>query len=578
MFCPVCGKSCSDTARFCQECATPIVTVLKPGSKLREGRYSVQRLLNESEGAMYLLGDHRHGRSCVLKEMIPQLRSSAEMEEFRERFRKEAPILSKLDHPNFPSVYDYFEENHQCYLVMEYIEGEDLESLLATTAPKGFPEERVRHWALTILSILEYIYLFFLIYSQKPFILYRSLKPSNLKIRKRDGRLFLIDFCMAESVHTALTHQISWDTDIYSPTRQIQGEPDVRSDLYALGVTMHQLLSGKPPVSSEFDPIRLLRPDMSQAIEAVLEKALKPNAHERFQLASEMKGSLEGHSATHVKVVQSGVNPAPPAASSIPATMTNPIDGAEMILIPAGEFLMGSPAGQGADDEHPQHIVYLDDYYIYKFTVTNEMFMQFEKETGYCADGDWKDYAGKGRERHPVVSLTWDDAVEYCAWAGGALPTEAQWEKAARGTDGRILPWGDAWDASKCNCCLGPKVPGMADLYNGRGTAPVGSFPDGASAYGVEDMAGNVWEWCADWFDANYYQNSPSGNPQGPGSGRERVVRGGSWLDVDFLKFRCADRNWLHPVSWEHNYGFRVCRASHELPQEFNDKSDLRNL
>ncbi|MHC9539634.1 MAG: formylglycine-generating enzyme family protein [Vulcanimicrobiota bacterium] len=260
---------------------------------------------------------------------------------------------------------------------------------------------------------------------------------------------------------------------------------------------------------------------------------------------------------------EASTTPQQPVLQSPKDTLNvNPKDGAAMIIIPAGEFLMGSPEGTGSDDEHPQHRVYLDAYYIYKYEVTNGQFARFVKETRYKAVGNWKEYAKSGRERHPVVNITWNDAAAYCKWAGGSLPTEAQWEKAARGSNGRDYPWGNTWDGNCCNGGKGPKVSGMADISGGRGTAPVGSFPSGVSPYGVHDMAGNVWEWCSDWYDENYYRSSPSKNPEGPGSGSSRILRGGSWGNDGAGCFRCAYRYWDAPDDWYDYLGFRVCRPS----------------
>jgi len=153
-----------------------------------------------------------------------------------------------------------------------------------------------------------------------------------------------------------------------------------------------------------------------------------------------------------------------------------------------------------------------------------------------------------GQDDHPIVNVTYDDAVAYCNWAGVELPTEAQWEKAARGTDGRIWPWGNKWDNRKCHS-------GESGIDK---TTPVGSFPSGASPYGVMDMAGNVWEWCADWYDENYYQNSPSRNPQvpRPASGSSPMLRGGSWGSGD-VDVRVAIRNGNFPVFRNFFRGFR---------------------
>lgn len=209
-------------------------------------------------------------------------------------------------------------------------------------------------------------------------------------------------------------------------------------------------------------------------------------------------------------------------AAQLPKTRINPKDGAEMILIPAGEFPMGD-----IRPGKPQHIITLDDYYIYKNDVTVAQYRKFCVATGRQMPGapsfGWHD-------DHPMIIISWDDANAYAQWVGAVLPTEAQWEKAARGTDGRLYPWGNDWDETKCHCS---KVIGG----DAKQTAPVGSFPTGASPYGILDMAGNVAQWCADWYDENYFQNAPAHNPSGPTDGKARAVRGSTWID-------CATRNW----------------------------------
>ena len=226
----------------------------------------------------------------------------------------------------------------------------------------------------------------------------------------------------------------------------------------------------------------------------------------------------------------------------------SPTDGAEMVYIPAGEFIMGSD--EGDSDERPVHTVYLDAFYIDTTEMTNSQYRKCV-EAGACDTPvkttyyDNADYA-----QHPVVYVSWNDADAYCQWAGKRLPTEAEWEKAARGTDGRTYPWGEGihCDHAHYGGC-------------GEGTVPVGSKPKGASPYGALDMAGNVWEWVADWYDSDYYSQSSWLNPPGPDSGVGRVLRGGS-LHGNQRFTRCAYRVGGNPRYWYFYVGFRCASDS----------------
>jgi|GEM_PF-4727954 len=239
----------------------------------------------------------------------------------------------------------------------------------------------------------------------------------------------------------------------------------------------------------------------------------------------------------------------------------------EFITIAAGNFTMGSSNGEGDPDEEPRHTVHLDAYDIGKYEVTNAQYAVFVALSDYAAEGDWQNaggsltgYAGS-YPNSPVISVTWNDAKAFCDYYGYRLPTEAEWEKAARGTDTRTYPWGNTWDQNLCNNWDGPLTGNKANILSGRGTLPVGYLPSGASPYECMDMAGNVWEWCQDWYGATYYSSSPSSNPQGPVSGTERVLRGGAWSDSGAGVFRCAIRHSNDPVSWVYNLGFRCARG-----------------
>jgi len=253
------------------------------------------------------------------------------------------------------------------------------------------------------------------------------------------------------------------------------------------------------------------------------------------------------------------------------ATWVSPVDGRLMIYVPAGDFLMGSIGSDSLadDDEKPQHVVYLEAYWIDRTEVTNAMYALCVQAEACQPPSSTSSYT---RERYfgnpqfdayPVIYVSWEDAKAYCAWAGRRLPSEAEWEKAARGTDWRIYPWGNALDGTKVNFCDRSCGLDWANLDYEDGfteTATVGSYPAGASPYGALDMSGNVWEWVADWYGSDYYAISPDENPQGPPSGDFRVLRGGSW-GSDSADVRAAGRNRSASGDRSDVIGFRCARS-----------------
>ena len=268
-----------------------------------------------------------------------------------------------------------------------------------------------------------------------------------------------------------------------------------------------------------------------------------------------------------------------------------------MVLIPAGEFLMGSSEDEGAFDEHPQHKVYLDAYYIDKYEVTNAQFKEFVEATGYVTDAErkgygevwnlkegwepwrlqifkdvnwrrpndwvnteshpnrphpdaWENYNIMDKMDYPVVQVSWNDVQVYAKWAGKRLPTEAEWEKAARGTDGRMWPWGNVFNIDIGGVTVHANI-ASDDLLS------VDSFPTGVSPYGVYNMVGNVQEWVADWYAADYYIHSPRNNPKGPDNGIARVLKGGSWRHQKSHHVLSASRNYQAPDYSSNFVGFR---------------------
>ncbi len=229
-----------------------------------------------------------------------------------------------------------------------------------------------------------------------------------------------------------------------------------------------------------------------------------------------------------------------------------------MVLIPGGTFTMGSD--QDGKDARPAHKVYVSPFYIDKYEVTNAQYKAFMDSTGYPApylDPKKYPWAEKYNWENgtyppstgnlPVVLVNWEDANAYAQWAGKRLPTEAEWELAARGLEGFTYPWGNQWDSTKCN-----------SRVNGLNRAvEVSRYTGGVSPYGVFNMAGNVWEWCADWYGADYYKNSPQKNPKGPDRGATRVIRGGSWDTYGIERLKTFARESQFPSVRSYDLGFR---------------------
>jgi serine/threonine-protein kinase len=246
----------------------------------------------------------------------------------------------------------------------------------------------------------------------------------------------------------------------------------------------------------------------------------------------------------------------PGVVKGIGSTQVSPTDGMVMVYVPEGDFRMGSDKSVDSNalgDEIPQHKVYLDAFWIDRTEVTNAQYTRCVSDKKCTAPHETKSdsrssyYRKNTYSDYPVIYVDWTQANAYCAWAGRRLPTEAEWEKAARGPDGRIYPWGNQADNSKAN-------------YKSNDTTQVGSYPSGASPYEAWDMAGNVWEWVADWYSATYYQDPPPVNPKGPDSGSGRVRRGGGWFNFE-EGVRTAYRIGSDPMNRDGSIGFR-CAAS----------------
>jgi formylglycine-generating enzyme required for sulfatase activity len=221
-------------------------------------------------------------------------------------------------------------------------------------------------------------------------------------------------------------------------------------------------------------------------------------------------------------------------------------DGAIVVRIPGGEFQMGSPATEGEPSEHPRHVVRVSSFLMDKTEVT---WGQYKRFLAASSRPPPKSPLWGMPEAFPASSITWEEARAFCAWAGGRLPTEAEWERAARGDDARQYPWGNTFDPWRCNTRDGgPHAP-----------TPAAAYPDCVGPYGVLDLAGGVLEWCSDWYGETYYAESPVENPTGPETGTRRVLRGGNWMSASSM-VRVASRLGIEPTWPGPMTGFRCAQ------------------
>lgn len=320
----------------------------------------------------------------------------------------------------------------------------------------------------------------------------------------------------------------------------------VRFALIAGGVVFLLILMG---VGGFF----LVNPPLSPANQTQTVDAILAGAVSTMTAQAQMKTYVaESINKTMTALAPTATStPLPTPTSAFPAgtLKQSPGDGVQLVFIPAGEFTMGSNSASGKlGPENPAHTVYTDAYWIYQTQVTNAMFAKCF-DAGVCLKHVGAldtHFTNPAYANHPVVYVTWDEALAYCKWQGGRLPTEAEWERAARGTSDRFYPWGE--------------ITAGADVTNANNTVgdttAVGSYPKYTSFYGLLDMGGNVREWVMDWYSETYYQESPKNNPTGPETGTKKVLRGAGFYDP--YPYAQTVRRFAHvPDSPGINRGFR---------------------
>jgi formylglycine-generating enzyme required for sulfatase activity len=486
---------------------------------------------------------------CLVADALPDA---------RDRLRHEAAVVSKVmgqgRHPGIVKLQDtYFDADPPC-LVYEYVAGGDLAVAIRRWHHQP-PADLVERVTRTMLELADIV-----AFAHQHGVVHRDLKPANILLQPQAGgedSLRVTDFgiggvatdqAMVETKTglTQATDQITAlrgaYTPLYASPEQIRGEPaHPRDDVYALGVIWLQMLTGDMGMMSiPADWQReLAERGVTAPVLQVLEKCLAAKAERRLASAAVLLDALKG------------LTQAAPPGVEVEKTITNSI-GMKLVLIPAGKFLMGSPQTEEGryDNEHQHEVEITEAFYMGQYPVTKGEFAAFVKATGHPNPG-----AGE-TDQHPVVEVDWKDAVAFCDWLGQKedkdyrLPTEAEWEYSCRAGTTTAYSFGDHPNKLKAY--------GWCDDNAGGAAYKVGEKKP--NSWGLYDMHGNVWEWCEDWYDKDYYQKSPGQNPQGPTAGRYRVVRGGSFDDPP-RDCRAACRNYGAPWFRSDGLGFRVVRA-----------------
>ncbi len=553
----------------------------RPNEKI--GPYTLVKRLGQGASGIVWLAERR---GALLTTQVA-LKLPFDEEANLETITKEAQVwLAATGHPNVLPVIEADMYDGQVVIVSEYASGGTLKDWLDKNGGQAPSVEAAIAMVNGILAGLEHLHVKGLVHC--------DLKPSNVLLQGDIPRI--TDFGVSRTLKATVHTKHLSGTPAYMPPEAIDGKLSKLSDLWAAGVILYVMLAARLPFPQQsMGPLMLaiqhqdpdpLPSSVPPELQRVIAQSLEKDPLRRYTSASEMRSALNAaptrspYSTTYIPLPerenptapisiasmiseQQKLNPnasffpTPPAPIEyLPAAgeiRINPKDGAEVVWIAAGEFFMGSESGEKR--EQPVHRVHLDGYWMYRFPVTVSQYRQFCAQTGrqlrHAPGWGWQD-------DHPIVNVSWDYAHAYCQWANASLPTEAEWEKAARGYDERQFAWGHSWDSGNCRNSVGLRQ---------SGTTRVGFFVNGASPYGVQDMCGNVWEWCSDWFEESYYLFSPDRNPTGPVFGIHRILRGGSWGNDMQLDFKTTTRVVCEPVVRGGSIGFRCVIRNLDQPE-----------
>jgi len=577
------------------------------------GRYELKGELGRGGMAVvYRAVDPHIGREVAVK-VLP--REFLQDGDFLARFQREVRTIGQLNHAAIVPLHDAGEDKGQPYLVMRLMHGG---SLLDRLKRGAIPVAETATMFSRLAGALDE--------AHGKGIIHRDLKPGNILLDEQ-GQPYLSDFGIAKLTEaTSMNSRGVIGTPAYMSPEHFEGKVSAQSDVYAMGIILFQMLTGRLPFQAATPPeymkahfmdtpppLRSINPHLPVELESVLQKALAKSKEQRFKTVGELARALgeavslsasqrsAGQPVSQSVGQRSASQTVSPQVEDEPTVLggnglvsqlashqaasqpvsepvskptrnvrwwrlmvalglgimlgcaccvfmgTRDLSSAlpVMVVIPAGEFTMGSDTGRS--DEKPAHKVYLAEYFIDKYEITNAQYAECVA-AGKCSVPKCDEYKKAAKVNHPVVCVDWTQAKSYCEFAGKRLPTEAEWEKAARGTDGRTYPWGNVY----------PNI----ELLNYGGhvgdTMEVGSYPKGVSSYGVMDMAGNVWEWTSSQYKG-YPYNKDDGR-ENLLSDNSKVGRGGSWEHIEVNLVSASARLNPDPTLVNNISGFRCAR------------------
>lgn len=498
-------------------------------------RYDIQKILGEGGmGTVFKAYDN------ILKEFvaIKTLNEKLSMDEsVKNRFLNEAKICLTLTHSNIIRVRDVNIYDDIYYMVMEYIPGVELKEIMAEQSRDDIKELYLQ--IKPIFEALDYAH---------QFTVHRDIKPANIMVK--DNKPYLMDFGISKALEDSELNNETiiggMGTKKYISPEQAFNANDVdkKTDIYSMGVLFYELLTAKVVKNAAVEEAKKpseFNDKIPSIVDDVILQMLEAKPARRQDSFKDILSILDSHFFNTKQIVQEVKKEVKTLSTSI----SSDISLENMVKVEAGNFLRGSGIESNIPIEKPRKAILLDEFYISKYCVTNKEYNEFLEDTDYAKPQNFDENL-ENKPNHPVVYVSYLDAKEYASYKNASLPSEAQWEKAAKGGKNFVYPWGKEFDATKAN---------IARVKSN--TSEVNSFEEGISVGGIYNMAGNIWEWCEDDFDENFYKSTNTQNPVSKNSSGVKVLRGGSF-DFTNIGARTTFRFQADASTKENNIGIRL--------------------